>query len=295
MTRLDPTLALDSIFSDRCVSLPANCLVHHIINLLKKRHMMKLLPLYLLSMIATTATADDEDRFSPLDSLNFGSSETTSDHAKAKWSGEAELGFTQTSGNTETESLNGEFTISYEQEKWRNVFNAETLSASEDGEATAERYKGSFQTDYKLSSSRYLFAGLNYEEDRFSGFDFQASASFGYGVNVIENKHFVLALELGPGLRKNKIEGTGENEEDVIARTAARLVWQISDTALFEQLISNEAGESNVITNSETSLKVNINGSLALRLSLNIKNTSEVPVDVESTDTETRVTLVYSF
>ena len=44
-----------------------------------------------------------------------------------------------------------------------------------------------------------------------------------------------------------------------------------------------------------TALTAKVNTSLALKVSLTIKNNSEVPVGTEKTDTETAVTLVYSF
>jgi len=57
-----------------------------------------------------------------------------------------------------------------------------------------------------------------------------------------------------------------------------------------------DVGEDTTVTKSVTALTAQINGSLATKITYTIKNTSDVPTDdIEKTDTETAVTLVYSF
>ncbi|MGD8559906.1 MAG: DUF481 domain-containing protein, partial [Gammaproteobacteria bacterium] len=54
-------------------------------------------------------------------------------------------------------------------------------------------------------------------------------------------------------------------------------------------------GDDETVTKSVTALTANINSSLAMKLSYTIKHTSEVPPDIEKTDTETVVTIVYKY
>ena len=69
----------------------------------------------------------------------------------------------------------------------------------------------------------------------------------------------------------------------------------LSKSSNFQQTLIADAGEESTILKSISSIKAQINGSLAMKVSLTIKNTSDVPEGVEETDSETAVTLVYGF
>ena len=71
--------------------------------------------------------------------------------------------------------------------------------------------------------------------------------------------------------------------------------WQISDSARFTQLVSVEYGDTNTKTRSESAILAKINGSLQMKVAYNITHNSDVADDKENTDTETSLTLVYSF
>ncbi len=210
------------------------------------------------------------------------------------WSGEAELGAVVTTGNTETQTINAKGELVNDREKWKHVGNLEVLNTSDKERTTAERYLLSAKSDYKIDEASYVFININYEDDRFSGYDYRVSETLGYGRNVIAKPNLTLALEGGPGARQSKLM-TGESEDEFIVRLAGDLVWKMSENAEFSQDLSVEAGEEATITKSVSALKAQIVGSLAMKFSYTIKNISDVPVNTEKTDTETALTLVYSF
>ncbi len=226
-----------------------------------------------------------------------------------KWKADSELGLVLTDGNTETQTINTKFQLEQEWTKWRNKAELIVLNTAEDNETSAEKYFISDKVDYKLKGANYLFGQLSYEDDRFSGFDFQATLSLGYGYRVLENNIHTLDLEFGPGYRVSKVQVTEtttvngvvtevedtEDENETVARAALDYDYKISETAAFEQDFSVEAGSDNTISKSVTALKAQIQGSLAMKFSISVKYTEEVPDDKENTDTETAVTLVYSF
>ncbi|MEY8205928.1 MAG: DUF481 domain-containing protein [Bermanella sp.] len=69
----------------------------------------------------------------------------------------------------------------------------------------------------------------------------------------------------------------------------------LSENSDFQQSLLADIGEDTTITKSITSLKAQINGRLAMKMSLTLKHTSDVPDDVDNTDAETSITLVYGF
>lgn len=210
------------------------------------------------------------------------------------WKSSAEIGFVSTSGNTETETLNARAKTSTERGQWRHSLQASALNSSDQNDTTAEKYTLGGQSDYKLEEPAYLFVTVNYEKDRFSGFDYQISEAVGYGRRVVDRKNLSLDLEIGPGARQTKLDGGKSNSEGII-RGGAKFHWGISDNSNFAEILTIEAGEDTTITQSETSLSSQVSGNLSMKLTLNIKNTSDVPAGVDKTDTETAVTLVYSF
>jgi len=210
------------------------------------------------------------------------------------WKGNVELGIVTTTGNTETETINAKAKAVTEREKWRHTVFIESLNNSNDGDTTAERYVVNGQSDYKFGEYNYFFAMVNYENARFSGYDYRVSEALGYGRRVIHKTALTLDLEIGPGARQSKLE-TGGSEDELTVRGAAKLAWKISDTSTFTTDLNTDIGEDTTVTKSVTALTARVNSSLATKITYTIKNTSDVPVGVEKTDTETAVTLVYSF
>lgn len=210
------------------------------------------------------------------------------------WSGFAELGAVVTTGNTDAESLNAKTRVRYEEETWRHTLQLEALKRSEDGTTAAERYLGSFKSDWKFRPRDYLFGALRYENDRFSGYDYQASATVGYGRRVIESSRTRLDMEAGVGMRQSRLED-GDRDDDLIVRGALFLEHDISENARLGQDLLVQSGSDNTEIESVTSVTAAINDKLALRLSLTAKHNTDVPEDREKTDTITAVSLVYNF
>jgi len=211
-----------------------------------------------------------------------------------QWKGEAELGFVSTDGNTETETVNAKAKITTNRDKWRHKIEAEALNSSNAAGTTAERYLVTGQSDYKITKQDYFFGLLNYEKDRFSGYDYRISEALGYGRRVIDESAFTLDLEGGPGARQSKLDN-GDSDNEFMVRGAAKFAWVISDTSKFSQVLTIEAGEDATISKSVTGLTSQIAGSMAMKLTYTLRNTSDVPPGIEKTDKETAVTLVYSF
>jgi len=231
------------------------------------------------------------------------------------WKSSAEVGYVNVSGNTNTETLKAVFDIAHEAEKWLNKAHAEALSSTAETtdttaipaiareERAAAKWLVSVQSDYKFNDFDYLYGLLSYEDDRFSGFDYQAKIGLGYGRRVIHTDSHELKLEVGPGYRIFKQEPTlppaaavnTDRQDETLMRVGAGYVWKISETSNFTEDLAAEFGEDQDEWKSVTALKANINSVLAMKLSYTIKRLDKVPVGTESTDKEAAVTLVFSF
>jgi len=210
------------------------------------------------------------------------------------WKASAELGYVSTSGNTETDTLNAKASAETEREKWRHKLELAALHTSDVGGTTAEKYTAMGQSDYLFKAPNYLFANINYEKDRFSGFEYQISENVGYGRRVVDEADMKLDLEIGPGARQTKVENVS-SENEATLRAALKLEWDISKTSKFNEVLSVDSGEDITITKSVTSLASQIEGNLSMKVTYTYKQTSEVPAGTDDTDTETAITLVYTF
>jgi len=225
------------------------------------------------------------------------SSQTISAAESAKapeWKASAELGYVSTTGNTETDTLNAKASATTEREKWRHKLELTALNTSDGGGTTAEKYTVMGQSDYLLKAPNYLFANINYEKDRFSGFEYQTSENVGYGRRVVDEADMKLDLEIGPGARQTK-EDNASSESEATIRAALKLEWDISKTSKFNEVLTIDSGEDITITKSVTSLASQIEGNLSMKITYTYKETSEVADGFDDTDTETAVTLVYTF
>ncbi len=208
--------------------------------------------------------------------------------------GEAELGYVSTSGNSETQTVNAKLKLTKNSKKWFHEAKLSALSNSSDSTTTAEKYTAFWQSDRKLDDRSSLYVNSTYEDDRFSGFDYQATVGAGYGYKVIDDDVKTLTLEIGPGYRVNAVT-EGKDETEVTLRVAEDFVWKFSPTAEFNQYLNVEGGKDNTITKLGVSLKAALTGALSLKLGFDVKLTKEVPVGKDDTDTETYATIAYSF
>ena len=209
--------------------------------------------------------------------------------AAALWSGSSELGFIQTSGNSDTQSFNGKFELVRELAPVETSFNLEALTSEEDGDSSKEKYLAQLKHDYSLSKRSYLASVLSYEDDRFNGYQYQSSLSVGYGYHAWADKQGKLDLEVGPGYRRSALE------EQAIARASFNLLVRISESAKFTEKFTVEGGESKVVYKSDMGIQSTLIGQLAMKVNYQVKHTTDVPDDKKNTDTLVGVTLVYSF
>lgn len=218
------------------------------------------------------------------------------------WEGEGEIGVLITSGNTEETNINSRLGLVYEEADWRNKGEFRSNFSETEDETTAEKYRGELQTDFKFEGSQYLFVRGSYEDDRFSGYDFQSSMTTGYGNRVWQRgERSFLDLSAGVGYRFNKLEEPDEDgnrdEDEAIGRLAGQFDYALSENALFRQELSTEIGldENNTITESETSVQAAVVGNLSMKVAYLVQHISDEPEGSDDTDTEISLSLLYGF
>ena len=220
------------------------------------------------------------------------------------WNNSAELGAISTSGNTVGTSVTGKIDAKQELPDWSNeyilagYFKDEEVT-NDDGEKvrerSAQRYSLSAKAAYKLLQDHdKLFALATHVNDKFGAYTRYSTVGVGYGTEAYNNKERTLDVEIGPGYFSGA-RSTGETESGLTVRGAANLKWKLSESALFTQNLSVERGTSNIHSLAETALRTKINSTMQMKAAFSVRSDTSVPEDKKNTDTQTSVTLVYSF
>ncbi len=208
---------------------------------------------------------------------------------------EIELGALFTSGNTDEETLNFAAALLIDREDWNYGFTLDGLYASSDGEVKGQRIVAVASANYEITDYSFFQSRFSHEDDRFSGFDSQSNLTFSYGREFLRGvENMELTTNTGIGMRYSRLED-GTDREEPILRLAGEYEWTLSDTAVFSQDLSAEAGSNSTIYRSLTGIETQIMENLSLRFSVKVKHQTEVPINRENTDTETAVTFVMTF
>jgi len=210
------------------------------------------------------------------------------------WQGDIEAGLILSEGNTSSKTIKTGANTTYESTKWRQSAAFESLKEEQESESTAEKYFAEAKSGYKFTELDYAFAYLNYTADRFTAFDYQTSASVGYGRVLVDTGTHRWDAEIGPGYRLTEYQA-GFNDEESIAHIGSTYRWNISDTAHFEQTLLVESGAENTVTRAKSALITKINSAFSMKLGYTLTYNEEVPQATEHADKETSVSLLYSY
>jgi len=212
------------------------------------------------------------------------------------WDGTGELGFVNTTGNTETVAFNMRLNFVRTGKRWRHRFTGTAMNTSENGIQDNERYTVEVQSDRKLSEKSWLFGALRWDADKFGSYDPQLSLTTGYGRQLMQSEKHELKGEIGAGYRKLTETFSGHSSSEAIARFLLDDWWQIFASTRWTNRLLIEAGSSNTFTQFNTGLAVSMSDRFAVKLGFEIRNNTKVPPgDSVHTDTISSANLVYNF
>ena len=227
--------------------------------------------------------------------------------AQAQWTGKAELGMLLSNGNTETKSANGKLDMTHENDKWRHNFSAAALYGENAEFANAERYELRYQADRKITDRFSWFAAARGEQDRFSGFAYQATVSTGATYKFVDSPTTKFDGSLGAGYRVLQPQVLiktdagevltrikGEEQGDPVAVLGSNFEHAFTESTRITNKFLSEIGSENSSVQDDIALQVNMNAVLALAVGIGVRYNSDPPPLAESTDTLFTVNLVYN-
>src|SRR5450432_4221250 len=112
------------------------------------------------------------------------------------WIGKGQLGFLDSRGNSDAESINGNVDMLRYDGAWKNEFYLAGLYGKSSGITSAERWETRGQSNYTISGDLFAFGALRYEHDLFDGFQYQASLTGGPGYKILDTADTKLTAQL---------------------------------------------------------------------------------------------------
>ena len=212
-----------------------------------------------------------------------------------RWSGELDIVGSRNTGNTDDESIDIAAKITGRFGRWQQDFSLGFDFNREDNETSEQRFIGDTRTRYNFDDRLYGLVILEYEDDRFSDFRFRLVEAIALGYLLIDRKSFTFSFEAGPGSRQSKRDDTGDTEVEFIGAARGILNWQVSDTTKFSNDTKFFWGTESITTRNLTSVTTKIIEALAMRLSYEVRHDDSPPPEDKSTDTTSKISLVYEF
>jgi putative salt-induced outer membrane protein len=223
--------------------------------------------------------------------------------AHADWSGKGEAGLVIATGNTETKTANAKLLLANEVDKWKHQFGGAALYASADPEGTtANRWELFEQSDYNFSPRTFWFGAARYEDDEFSGFEYQAVVSTGIGRKFIDTDATKFVGTAGVGYKKFETRDAfddagvliepGASDDEAVFRGTLDYDHKLTATSSLIDKLVVEAGSDNTFAQNDIALQVKMTNVLALAVGYSVRHNTDPPVGFEKTDTLTTVNLV---
>ncbi len=224
--------------------------------------------------------------------------------ARADWTGKGEAGLVIASGNTETKTGNAKFQLANEIDKWKHQFGGAALYASSEPDGTtARRWEAFEQTDYNFSPRTFWFGAARYEDDEFSGFEYQATVSSGLGRKFIDTDVTKFTGTAGVGYKFFETQDAfddagvliapGESDSEVVFRGTLDYDHKFTATTSLLDKFVVEAGADNTFVQNDLALQVKMTDVLALAVGYSVRHNTDPQVGFEKTDTLTTINLVY--
>lgn len=212
----------------------------------------------------------------------------------SSWSGEATIGGSVISGNTEEQAINAGLSLDRKVGKWEHGFVLLADYSRNNGETTKQRLAANYGTKWFAWERGYVFGLIDFEYDDFLQFDYRLSEAIGLGYRVLQTERMTLDIEGGPGARQTQFE-TGGMENEFIFVLASDYDFQIREGLKFTNDTSMFLGSDRSTFNNIAALTAQLTDRISGRFSFEAQHDTSVPVGQVRTETATRASLVYGF
>ncbi|WP_240504510.1 DUF481 domain-containing protein [Tsuneonella mangrovi] len=221
-----------------------------------------------------------------------------------RWTGKGELGAFRSTGNGDDSGISASLTLKRTGIKWNHKIKASADYQRSNGITSRERLFASYEPNYVINKHVFIYGLGQFERDRIQGYSGRYSVSGGIGYQMIDADDVDLSIKAGPAYRFTSYED-GTYDDRLAGLLGLDFNWKITDRLKFSQG-ANAVAETgttavaiidsrNTSINLVSGLEAKVSDRLSTRFSYTVDYDSNPPVGGVSTDTLSRVTIVYGF
>ena len=225
------------------------------------------------------------------------------------WALRALAGYTKTSGTSDTTAFNGVFHVAHTVDQWKFLFGAQALYSSTQNVPSAQDLGAEFQTNYNISDRLYWFGGLSYDNNKFSGFQYQEMIDTGVGYQFFKDADTKLSAQVGIGEMRQQPELVTTNPfyppgplmfrtplgstSNVAATAAVNFEHSFNDSTKLLANGSIVSSSANTLTTLGVGLQVKMSHRLSLVAAYQLISNSKVPDGISKSSGLTTLNLAY--
>ncbi|MBY6057166.1 YdiY family protein [Leisingera daeponensis] len=227
------------------------------------------------------AEGSDKDRFS------------TNQYAQG-WTGSASLGFSGTSGNTDTADLDFAGRLRYGNGPWNHTFGFAGEFSEDNDVRNKEEIFVTYDVNRYFTGQFYLFGLGSVRYDDFDSNRLDAFVGFGPGYRVINTPDQTWRIQAGPGVRYIE-DQLGNDSTDFAGIAASRYYFAISETVNLTMDTDVLFSDEDTVVTNDLGFNFKMTDRLSTRVSYRTEWDSDPLPGLKSTDNKLGVSLVYGF
>ena len=221
-----------------------------------------------------------------------------------RWKGRGEIGGSRATGNSPSLGLAAGLDIKRDGIDWSHHLTGRADYQRTNGVVTREKYFAAYEPRYQIGADLFAYGLGQFERDTIQGYDARYAVSVGLGYQALKRPGLNLSVKAGPALRRT-VSTNGETDTRIAGLLGLDFDWTIVKGVKLTQdtnFVAETGGVATLIFDSRnttlalvTGLEAKITGKLSSRFSYQVDYDSDPPAGKVSTDTISRVTLVYGF
>jgi putative salt-induced outer membrane protein len=210
-----------------------------------------------------------------------------------EWHGEVRLGGSTATGNSSRTTTTASVAIGRDSPDWRHGAEIELFYSFSGDDEPTKRINAFWQSDYKLSDTRFIYGRLGYLKNFSAGIRDRLVESVGYGATFQRGERLDGNLTLGPAARQTRFYD-GDLRRDFAVRVGSRVNWDLWRDITLSNVNTIYLAQNGTVDNT-ISLRTSLVKGLSVILSFNIQWEDEPAPTYEPLSTLTSITFGIGF
>ena len=210
------------------------------------------------------------------------------------WTGSLALGFSATSGNTDTADLDLAGRFRYGNGPWNHTIGFAAEFAEDNSVRNKEEYYITYDVNRYFSEHFYVFGLASARYDDFDSNKVDAFLGFGPGYRVINTPNQTWRVQAGPGVRyvENRL---GVDTTEVAGIASSRYYFKLSEAVTMTMDTDVLFSEVDTVLTNDLGFNFKVTDRVSTRISYRTEWDSDPLPGLKSTDNAIGVSLVYGF